>query len=104
MSVATWVSVIGLCLDILGAGLLVRGILLRDMAIIRTMRPLLKAEPPPESTWARRVALRVAFCLGSSDVARMTPDHIGNYTETLWGLLLLVLGFLLQLVGQLLAH
>jgi hypothetical protein len=104
MSAATACSVIGLCLDILGAGLLVRGILLRDMAILLAMRPLLKAEAPPENTWGRRFALRLAFCLGSRDVARTTPDHIGSYAETLWGLLLLVVGFLLQLIGQVLAH
>jgi hypothetical protein len=99
MSAAAWFSVVGLVVDIAGAFILVRGVLRRDMANLRAMQLLIGQETGRR--WARRVALKAALLFGSKDTAVSTPDHVSSYLDLFWGLVLLVLGFIGQLIGQL---
>jgi hypothetical protein len=58
MSLATWFSVVGLLLDIVGAFVLVRSVLRWDMANMRSMQLLIGQETGRR--WARWVALKAA--------------------------------------------
>ena len=100
MSMATGFSVIGLLLDIVGAYVLVRGVLSRDMATLRAIRLVV---PSPQGSWVRLLALKAAFLFGSKDIKKSEPDFAGAYADMFWGLILLGLGFVGQLLGQVLA-
>jgi len=97
MSGGSMLSLAGLVLGIFGAVLLVIGPLLRDMSALRAMGE-------QASGWWKKIPLGVASCFGARDVAKAaTPDYLGGYVSTFWGVLLLVLGFLFQFLGQILS-
>ena len=91
---ATTLSLLGLFFDILGALVLVCGVLVRLMTTFRFM------EVDGTQPWHRRLPLRIARHFGSKDVRNTTPDLLGEYSSTFWGFLLLVLGFTFQALGQ----
>ncbi len=85
----------GLLLDVMGAILLVSGLLHRDMTVIRLAH--LAMEQP--RTWTQRIAFAAARRVGSRD-PRATIDATAEELEqALWGLILLVTGFLFQAAG-----
>jgi len=84
----------GLFADVIGATLLVAGLLYRDLAIIRQANPPARAE-----TWTQRIIFAGASWIGSTK-ALATFDATGEELEQAsWGWLLLVLGFILQACG-----
>jgi hypothetical protein len=100
MSVATIISLAGLAADIAGAVVLVNGLLVRDMAILHNMRELLKQERAMPTGWYRSIPVSVAFRLGSDDARKTPPAHLDDYAANFWGLSLLIIGFVLQGIGQ----
>lgn len=87
-------SLVGLCLSILGTALLVVGVLKRHMTAVRSLGTLIDA------SWYSRIPVNIARRFGSRNVANTNPDFVGDYSSTFWGLLLLILGFAFQAVGQ----
>jgi hypothetical protein len=88
-------SLLGLVFDIAGATVLVFGVLKRDMTVFKALGDDNAAEP-----LYRRIPLKIARRFGSRDVRNTTPDLLGEFASTFYGLLLLVLGFALQVIGQ----
>jgi hypothetical protein len=97
MSAGLVASLAGLFFGIIGAVLLMVGVLVRDMA---TWAALGK-DPSERSRWWKNIPLAVASCCGSRNVVKYTtPNLLGGYVLNFWGVTLLVVGFILQAVGQ----
>ncbi len=93
----------GLTLDILGATLLVSGLLWTHMAAFRATRKLMEVQGATPRGWGNRIALRIAWWVGYRDVRATEPTLTGDYVDAFWGLMLLALGFLGQLLGVVLS-
>ena len=100
MGAAGWFSSVGLILDVLGASVLVVGTLRARGAAIRALANV----PDFERGHSRLqvIAIWLARRFGSTDVRLTTPDMIGDFSGMLIGTGLLVLGFVGQLIGQVL--
>jgi hypothetical protein len=94
--------VVGLFWDFFGAVLWGVGLLVQYMAGYRGTEQLMRREKAMPTIWVRRFPLWVAFRLGSDEVEYTQDNPIDSYSHIFWGLLLLALGFVLQVVGQIL--
>src|SRR5262245_17305922 len=90
----------GLTLDVLGALLLAVGLLWQHMAYSRAAQELLKhgAEGAPPGI-AARAAVWFGVHFGSPDVRATSPGCVESYVELFWGVVLLALGFVGQIIG-----
>lgn len=64
MTLAAIVSLVGLALDVTGAVILVRGLLVRDMTVFRASRQVMEREGGIPAKWYLLIPLRIAFRCG----------------------------------------
>jgi hypothetical protein len=93
----TAVSAVGLVFDGLGALVLVIGTIRARGAAIRAMAATM---PTAQLPLIQRNTVKATQSVGPTNVQLTTPNLIGDYTAMVWGTGFLVLGFVAQLIGQ----
>jgi hypothetical protein len=95
-------SLAGLFWDFFGAIILGFGLLLQHMTVFRIAKDLMEQEGQVPKDWVHRFPVKIAFRLGSQDSNYTGETSTDSYGDIFWGLLLLALGFVLQVVSQIL--